>query len=36
MMSRTVAIAHFERTGMILPGHAAEIAAYRAEDGDQR
>ena len=26
------AIAHFERTGCILPGHAGTIARYRAED----
>jgi len=26
---RTKAIAHYERTGMILPGHAAEVARYR-------
>lgn len=26
------AIVHFERTGCILPGHAATIAAYRTED----
>jgi len=26
------AIAHFERTGLILPGHADTIAQYRAED----
>ena len=25
------AIAHFERTGLILPGHADTIARYRTE-----
>jgi len=25
----TKAVAHYKRTGTILPGHAAEIAAYR-------
>jgi len=28
---RTRAVAHFTRTGCILPGHAAEVAAYRQE-----
>jgi len=27
---RTIAIAHYERTGRILPGHASDVAAYRA------
>lgn len=31
-MTRTKAIAHYERTGLILPGHAAEIARYRGGD----
>lgn len=26
------AIAHFERKGVILPGHAGEIAEYLAEN----
>lgn len=30
--ARSRAVAHYERTGLILPGHAAEIAAYRAQD----
>jgi len=27
----TKAVAHFERTGCIMPGHAGEIAAYLAK-----
>lgn len=30
---RSRAIHHFERNGVILPGHAATIAAYRAGGG---
>ena len=30
---RTRAVAHFERTGCIIPGHQAEIAGYLAERG---
>jgi hypothetical protein len=33
-MTRTKAIEHYERTGMILPGHAAEIVAYRGDDNE--
>ena len=28
------AIRHFARTGVILPGHADTIAAYRADGAD--
>lgn len=36
-MRRSKAIDHWERTGTIIPGHAGEIAAYRAaKDGDRR
>ena len=31
---RSRAIHHFRRTGVILPGHAATIAAYRAGGGE--
>lgn len=35
MKARTRAVAHFERTGCILPGHQGEIAQYLAERGDR-
>lgn len=31
----TDAVDHFKRTGLILPGHAAEVAAFRAESVDR-
>ena len=31
----SLAVAHFERTGVILPGHQAEIAAYLAKKNGQ-
>lgn len=34
MTHRTIAVAHFERTGCILPDYAGEVAAYRAEERD--
>ena len=31
-VGRAYAIHHFERTGVILPGHAGTIAEYRSDD----
>lgn len=30
-MNETAAVAHFKRTGCILPGHASEIAEWLSE-----
>jgi len=34
-MSETAAVAHFKRTGCILPSHAGEIARYLAENNSE-